>query len=302
MRIAAVLSVRDEVELIEQTIGHLWAIGVDLIIACDMDSHDGTYEALEAHRSDESFWLFRIDDQLPDNFQTWIRANVALVKSARADWTIFLDADEYWLPASGSLKDCARLEDADVLTVDRFNVPLGPNGPLMPGKITHERYDELLLTSEAVHDLRIHIQENPEAVWIRAKAEAKVMARPARIGTLALGGHDVVAADTRPLRRYSAEDVIIAHLPFTTRARFARKVDNIRRLFRVHDEFFGELTAWHWRRWLVLADEGRLDEEFDRSVFDERTIMNLRAQGIIRSAAELLGDRMTSSVHTMQPL
>jgi hypothetical protein len=45
-------------------------------------------------------------------------------------------------------------------------------------------------------------------------------------------------------------------------------------------------VAWHWRRWLRLADEGRLDAEFNRSVFTAETIAELRREGIVRSAAE----------------
>lgn len=292
MKIAAVVGVKDEIELIEHTIDHLHAIGVDHIIACDMNSSDGTYEVLEARRSDDNFWLFRLDDQLADDFQTWTRANVALVKSSRADWAIFLDADEFWLPAFGSLKDCASLDGADVLMVDRFNIPLGENGPLMPDQFTPERYPELLLTCEPIDDLRIHMQENPYANWIRAKAESKVMARPERIGRLVLGAHDVIAADSAPLRRHRPNELIIAHLPFTTRSRFIRKVDNIRQVFRVHDRSFGEVTAWHWRRWLTLADQGCLDGEFDRTAFDAATVTALRAQGVIRSAAEIFREEM----------
>lgn len=44
MRIAANLGVKDEVELIERSVAHLRAIGVDLIIACDLGSTDGTLE------------------------------------------------------------------------------------------------------------------------------------------------------------------------------------------------------------------------------------------------------------------
>jgi hypothetical protein len=225
--------------------------------------------------------------------------NVALVWSARADWAIFLDADEYWIPASGSLKDCAGLADADVLAVDRLNIPLGTDGPLMPSRLVPEQYGGLLLTCEPVYDLRTHMHDNPGAVWIRAKAEAKVMARPERIGSLALGGHEIVPGDTAPLRHHRPDDLIIAHLPFTTRSRFTRKVDNIRKIFSVHDRFFGDTTAWHWRRWLTLADQGSLDQEFDRTVFDAAAITELRARGIIRSAAEIFRERMPAAVDSM---
>jgi glycosyltransferase involved in cell wall biosynthesis len=295
MKVVAVLSVKDEAELIERTIQHLQEIGVDLIIGCDMNSTDGTYEALQEHKSDKNFWVFRLDDQLADDFQTWSRANTALVRSAEADWAIFLDADEYWIPVSGSLKDCTTLTETDVLTVDRFNIPVSADGPLMPSKLAPKYYNDLLLATEVVDDLRLHMRNNPAAVWIRAKAEPKVMARPEQIEGLALGGHDIVAAHARLLRRRTPNDLIIAHLPFSTRSRFRRKVDNIRRLFRIHDEFFGELTAWHWRRWLALDEMGRLDEEFDRTLFNAGDIAEMRMRGAILSAEDLFRERMTTA-------
>ena len=54
----------------------------------------------------------------------------------------------------------------------------------------------------------------------------------------------------------------------------------------------GEDRGWHWRRWLALAEQGRFDEEFDRNVFSEETISTLRANGVIRSVAEVFGERM----------
>lgn len=57
MRIAASLSVKDEVERIETSIAHLRAIGVDVIVACDMGSTDGTLDILERYRSDGDFLI-----------------------------------------------------------------------------------------------------------------------------------------------------------------------------------------------------------------------------------------------------
>jgi glycosyltransferase involved in cell wall biosynthesis len=284
MKIVATLDVKDEVELIEKNIGHLRAIGVDHIIACDFSSTDGSYELLQAHRSDEDFWVLRLDDQIADEFQTWARTLIALVKSAKADWAIFLDADEFWIPASGSLKDCAALPSADVVSLDRYNVPLSPDGPMMPDELRPPRYEDLLLITMPIED---YADGSGDLPWIWAKAEPKVMGRPARIRGLDHGCHDVFPLDATRLRRSTTDDLFIAHLPFTTRSRFHRKVENIRRTFSVHDDFFGESLAWHWRRWLTLADQGRLDEEFDRTVFDATTMTSLRGDGSIRSAAEI---------------
>jgi len=51
--IAAFLGVKDEVELIERSILHLRAIGVDKIIVCDMVSTDSTLEILEKYLSED---------------------------------------------------------------------------------------------------------------------------------------------------------------------------------------------------------------------------------------------------------
>jgi hypothetical protein len=155
-RIAAFLGVKDEVELFDQSIAHLRAIGVDYIMACDMSSTDGTAEILEKYRSDDFSILTLTDAALSDEAapdDTWFSQNLKRYTNATADWVIFLDADEFWLPASGSLKDCEAFSVADVLTVERFNVPLGPNGPLMPQDLGPKNYGDILLVIEAIPDL-----------------------------------------------------------------------------------------------------------------------------------------------------
>jgi hypothetical protein len=85
--------------------------------------------------------------------------------------------------------------------------------------------------------------------------------------------------------------LLITHLPFTTRARFKRKVDNARKVIAAHDEYLGKHLAWHWRHWLTLAEQGRIDEEFDRQTLSVEAIAEFRASGVIRSAAEVFAER-----------
>jgi hypothetical protein len=124
MRIVACVGVKDVVELLEPMIAHLRSIGVDVIVVCDMYSTDGSAELLERYAAADDVVMFQISDR--EDMETWAQANLAHVRDARADWAIFLDADEFPIPASGSLKDCAGLDDADVLLLDRYNVPLTP--------------------------------------------------------------------------------------------------------------------------------------------------------------------------------
>jgi hypothetical protein len=291
MKIAALLCVKDEVELIERAIAHLRAIGVDHITVCDMKSTDGTLDILSRHQS-ESFRLIEVDDSEAMSGDEWSRLEMELVRSVDADWFIFLDGDEFWIPASGTLKRCAALQSADVLSVARFNVTLGPAGPLLPETLRPEDYDRLLLFVEPIPDFRVHMQEHPETAWIRGVPMPKVMARPERIGSLTLGQHDVVS--DLPIRKVVPDDLLIAHVPFSTAGRFGRKVENVRRTLQVHDTFYTGLVGWHWRRWLALDDRG-IAEEFSRQAFDDARVSELRQSGTIRSAAEVFLDRMAST-------
>jgi hypothetical protein len=92
-----------------------------------------------------------------------------------------------------------------------------------------------------------------------------------------------------PLRVHRPSDLVIAHLPFTTPARFRRKVDNIREVFAVYADYFRERPgqAWHWRRWLSLEDEAAMDREFWRQAFDAATLQAYRHDGVISDAATL---------------
>ena len=291
MKIGANLSVLDEVELIEQAIHHLRAIGVDLIIACDLGSSDGTYEIMERYRSEDDFWLFRLTEDGDQYDEDWIRTNIALAKSAGMDWVLFLDTDEFWIPRDGSLKALPLLKEFDVLSVDRFNVPLGVNGPMMPSQLVPQRYEELLVIAKPVEDPRAHLTRNPGDAWIRMWQDPKVMFRPERIISLEVGAHDAFACDLRPLRRTRPSDLVIIHLPFTTQTRFARKIDNIRRALgdNADDDYDG--PAWHWRRWVAMAKQGRINEEFEASRFSESVTADCRTDGTIRSVAELFRER-----------
>jgi glycosyltransferase involved in cell wall biosynthesis len=293
MRIVAYLGVKDEVELIERTIKHLRAIGVDLIIAVDSRSTDGTVEILKSHESKDNFWLFQMDELgRDDTEQIWARRNMEIIQRAEADWVILLDADEFWLPLSGSLKDSSDLCSSDVLSVDRFNVPLQPSGAMLPDELIPSRYSEILLFVEPIPNLQRQLQENPCTPWIRGVPVPKVMARAKQIAGWTLGMHDAIPALGTEPARSKPSDLIIAHLPFTTFSRFARKIENIRSVFARFDAYFPGQMGWHWRRWVRLAEEGRLREEFEKQICTEDAVAEFRRRRILCSATELLEDRM----------
>jgi hypothetical protein len=173
-----------------------------------------------------------------------------------------------------------------VLRVHRFNVPLGPGGACLAAGDPPGQADALSLIVEPVPDFRARLASEAGLPWIRGVPVPKVMARPERIAGLAVGGHDIAGVDGRPLRRAAPSDLLIAHLPFTTAARFERKLENIRRIFAVHDAFYGPDLAWHWRRWLELPDTQAVHREFARQCFDEAALTGLREEGVVMTASQ----------------
>lgn len=291
MRIVAAVGVKDEADLIDRAIDHLRSIGAVVVIVCDMYSTDGTAELVRARAAD-GVVLIQMSDRASQ--AEWSSHVLSAVRDAAADWMFFVDADELPLPSTGSLHQTAALSDADVVVLERYNVPLLRDGPAMPVRVTPDRYGDLFLLVEPIPDFWRHLSEHPQTSWMRKKLAKRVMARVECVESIGVGGHNVVGAGRRPLRRLSASDLVVAHIPFTSRDRFRRKVVNARHLLQNHDAAHGPAFARHWRRWVELDDAGRLDEEFRRMVLSEEELSDLLHQGVVRSAADLLGhDRVS---------
>ena len=105
MRIVMTLMVRDEADIIERQIDFHRAAGVDFFIVSDHESRDGTSEILERYA--EEGILHRIPVVSPAKRQAeWVTRMARLAASDfGADWVINSDADEFWWPWGGNLKE-----------------------------------------------------------------------------------------------------------------------------------------------------------------------------------------------------
>ncbi len=293
MRIAAILSVKDELELILPALNHLISIGVDEIIVCDLNSTDGTIETVNAHKYPVDIRIIHADDSNAETLigtseVSWFSITKQAALDSRSDWIYFLDCDEFLLPASGNIKDVSSLLDSDVLQIDRFNVPVTRGGLDSAALFPINYRDIRLITTKVDHSFRDKLRINPELVWIFGNPGPKVLCRPQFLDGLAVGAHDVRAPPGSSLRKSTPFDLIIAHLPFTSRSRFLRKVSSIKRYY-VPDK--QPKRGWHWARWAQLEAEGKIEEEFDRNLFTCAAMQELQRSGIIQSAHELFLER-----------
>ncbi len=292
MKIAACLGVKDEIELIRPVIAHLRRIGVDHIFASDAGSTDGTESVLAELARNGGL------DHLPFDDRTLTAADedaltediMARARAIGADWLMFVDADEFPLPRGGRLDLLPGLEHADVLVVPRYNVVVRASGAAFALNDPFTAPEAILvhLPAENRHAVTARLRADPEAAWIMGLPAPKVMVRPDRVHTTAEGHHNAGGDD---LRTATPQGFFIAHLPFTTTTRFARKIDNIRRSIAATGTDWPQDSAWHWRRWLDNVDNrGGIAGEMARNLVTEAQLALLRDAGLVRSAVDLWQD------------
>jgi hypothetical protein len=285
-RVAALVGVKDEVELIGHCLEHLRRIGVKTIIVVDMSSRDGTREFL-GREDDNNLRVIDVPADISND--DWLQVMRDLVRSCDAEWVMQIDADEFPLPLGGDITTVLAGVEADVLTVPRYNVVLGPGGVRMPLPPMPETYGRTDLYVKPDPELRTQLAVDPTRFWLPFVPNPKVIVRPELDLELRLGGHGVVAPPNVAIRRETAGGLLIAHVALSDYARFHRKASNIRETFRVMKGDVPLNFAWHWRRWAEMADRGELWDEFTRSHLSEADIARQRTAGVIRSAAEVLG-------------
>jgi hypothetical protein len=275
MRIAAHLGVLDEVEL----------IGVEHVIVFDMGSRDGTLEVIE-RLVGPSLDLVRLRNDTP--WEELKRRTIESVRAAPADWVLFQDADEFWLPASGSLRHCASLAGKDIVTVNRFNVVATESGPAFAMPPVPQAYSRILLYSQPIPGFQRYLELHPEVPWIRGVPAPKVISRREYVASVTMGSHDVDSADRCVARRAAASDLVIAHLPVSGRERFRRRIANIGEFLRLNPGYLRGAEAWHWKRFHEISVREGTEQEYRRQLIDRARLCSLAAAGTVRTAAQLL--------------
>lgn len=175
--------VKDEADIIERTVRHLFNQGVDGVLVSDNGSTDAT-RAILARLASE-FNLHIADDAEPAYYQATKMSLLAdWARRAGAEWIIPFDADELWFAPVGTLKTWLARQRAHIVTA-----PINNTFPSRQGWVL---------------DAQQHLHP-------------KVAFRAHRLAWLSMGNHDVL----RPGRR--ASGLHILHVPWRSFEQFARK-------------------------------------------------------------------------------
>ena len=294
MKIAAIVGVKDECDLIQPCLERLWAVGVGPILVLDDHSVDGTRDVVErlVGRGPAPLTLETFSPDFGENMLIDGSVFGPFIRQHSPDWILLIDADEFLICIDDDLPTVLAEAVLPVLSIERYNVPL-TNDPFVPTSGTGGR-DFLgahLITDRVVLS-RTLLDEPLGRRWITHRILPKLACRPDQVARFGLGWHSVADSRGLAIPATAAHGIAIAHLPMTTLERFVRKVGNAREFFRKHGEIYSGDAAWHWKRWVDLADRGLLNVEFEAQRMGESEIQRLVDLGAIERADAVLKKSM----------
>ncbi len=231
MTLVMTLLARDEIDVVDSWLSFHLNAGVDLVIATDNRSQDGTTEVLEEYARSGQVHLIREpgEDLRQDEWVTRM-ARLAATEYG-ADWVINSDADEFWWPRGASLsevlggraasatgrsarssgssaRDRATEHFAERMTV-RFSALAPINDPASLykpiRKIIHRGHPEIRLTRGNHALVRQPVRAAPRLVPGRVPPLPAAHARPVRAQGGAPGSGVREAHRPRPPTAYHAD-------------------------------------------------------------------------------------------------
>jgi hypothetical protein len=208
MKLVMTLLARNEADIIDAQLAFHLSAGVDFVVATANRSEDGTEEILARYERAGRLHLLR---EAGDDMQQarWVTRIARLAATEfGADWVINSDADEFWWPRGGSLKEV-------LATVpERYGVIRGCWRHFLPrpddGEPFYERMTVRLCTPAHPGDKRT-IYHAHQKVAHRATPDVEVEA----------GNHNADGTGLVPLRAWHPIEVL--HFSLRTAAQLERK-------------------------------------------------------------------------------
>lgn len=250
MKLAMTMVVRDEADVIESTLTYHLHQGVDLFVVSDHASQDGTREILESYaRAGHVHVIDRPGGDFPPgkrHIQGRWQTEMARLAATDlgADWVINADADEFWWPILGTLKDTfAEVpERFGILTAPRPDFVARPDGP--------GSFVERMTVRQPLSDRRVKQAH-------RARPDVVV----------GIGSHDVEAEGLLEAPYFPAR---IFHFPMRSTAQYEKRMR-----FRAP----GLAESGKNQEWWDAYREGRLAELYASKALDDERVEGAAREG-----------------------
>lgn len=261
VKLVMTLLVKNESDIIRDTIEFHLTFGVDFIIATDNNSTDGTLEILREYEAKGVLHLI----QEPSNAYSqakWVnRMGDVAYQKYNADLIFHCDADEFWKPRSGNLKmELIKNRGVDVLKVGTRNVILAD----LNGDESFPQ-DAKYIVKKVSKKHKVKAISNNRYL---NKAHRKVMFNSSKkMLYVGMGNHRVVDPEHTTVQVKSS-DITIFHFPSRGKAQFYRKVveggEALKQTSDIH-----ESAGAHWRKWYKAYENGELEGEYASMVLNQ---------------------------------
>jgi glycosyl transferase family 2 len=258
MKVVSTVLARDEADIIDAQVAFHLNAGVDFVIATDNASRDETTEILEAYEQAGVLHLIREPAEGLRQGE-WVTRMARLAATEfGADWVINSDADEFWWPRGGSLKEVLAAVPPRYGIVQAFwrsFVPRPDDGELFAERMTVR--------------LSQHAPINDPSSFYRPSTKVAHRADPHVV--VGRGNHGLVDSRFVPLQTWFPVEVL--HFPLRSRAQWRRKVELQGVAFTQYIERAG--TGYHLKGYDALRS-GHIDEQYESLVVDDEAV----AQGL----------------------
>jgi hypothetical protein len=198
--------VRNEDDILDAFIAFHLSQGADLVLVTDHASNDQTADILDNYRPTGRVLTWRVDDPVWHPSE-WMTRMAEVAVDLGATWVVNADADEFWMPRLGSLREIFLAAPDDVDLVHAF-----PQGLLPPGR------DGFPAELQTVWDTGLE----PDAFFLSADRKQKVAHRAGRGAVVRHGNHRVLGLSRSNALGWLPLDVL--HFPVRSYAQLERKV------------------------------------------------------------------------------
>ncbi len=273
-KLVMTLLVRDEEDIIRYNIDFHLCRGVDFIIATNNGSTDSTRNILREY--EERGVLYLIDEKTQNyNQAQW---NNHMTKIARdryaADIIFHCDADEFWYPRSGNLKDEISNRPEDILNVDVVHILLEDKG----GAEAFPEDTRFAVVNPIV--AKNYIEETKDVNFFYFKYPSKVIFKPIKKILLVDQGNHTVTNKDDTITEGKSQDVVIYHYPVRSKAQFFQKVILGGSAYQTNTTLSKD-AGFQTRRWYASYNNGLLDEEYKKLILPEGDVNNFLREGFI---------------------
>jgi len=243
MKIVMTLLVRNEEDILEENLLFHRKMGVDFFIVMDHMSHDLTSKILKYY---ESFGWLKIIKQSENTYNQgmWVSQMAQEAYTAYgADWVINNDADEFWMPKEGTLKEFLEKQSPEL------------------GKIHVNRLD-------------FHYRNFKEAKFYEALLFREWQCRWTKcchrgVPNIAvdIGNHNAHSQDLKekfPKDIRLSDEIRILHYPIRNYEKYKNKMQG-GAVFILNTPGLSEHTGFHWKHALQQINDGTFEKEFASS-------------------------------------